>query len=257
MKVFVGLFLTICLIILGIFLITPSTQGQKEQKDDATPVTRGQVTEKEKAYSKEYKKIYADREGNKLSEASKLGNQRGWTKEIGVSIGLPSVPSLMNQPDISAWDFLLDLTCNADAVVAGTATSKSSHMLDDETFVYTEYEFRIGDILKNNPVSPMEVNKNIQITRPGGFIKLDNQLIRVTDQSYETLQLKKSYLLFLKYVPGADGYIVSDSKGDFSLDNTSFRSLSKQSLPKDLKDGRNGDELINNTRNAVLGTCKR
>lgn len=257
MKVFVGLFLAICVITLGIFLITPSTQGQKEQKDDATLVIRGQVTEKEKAYSKEYKKIYADREGNKLSDASKIGNQRGWTKEIRVSIGIPSVPSLMNQPDISAWDFLQDLACNADAVAVGTPTSKSSYMLDDETFVYTEYEFRISDILKNNSVSPMEVDKNIQITRPGGFIKLDNQLIRVTDQSYETLQLKKSYLLFLKYVPGADGYMVSDSKGDFTLDNASFRSLSKQSLPKDLKDGRNSDELINNTRNAVLGACKR
>jgi hypothetical protein len=256
MKFFVGLFLTICVITLGIFLITPSTQGQKEQKDDATPVTRGQVTEKEKAYSKEYKKIYADREGNKLGEASKIGNKRGWTKEIGVSIGIPSVPSLMNQPEISAWDFLQNLGCNADAVVVGTAISNSSHMLDDETFVYTEYEFQVSEILKNNSVSSIEVDKNVQITRPGGFIKLDNQLIRVTNQSYETLQLKKSYLLFLKYVPGADGYIVSDSKGDFSLENNSFRSLSKQSLPNDLKNGRNRDELINNTRNAVLGGCK-
>lgn len=61
MKIFIGSLLAVIIAIFGIFFATPSTSGQKEQTDEATVVQKGQVTEKEREYSKEYKKLYSYR----------------------------------------------------------------------------------------------------------------------------------------------------------------------------------------------------
>jgi hypothetical protein len=254
MKVFVLCFLIVCVIFIGVFFATPSTQGQKEQKDEATVVQRGQLTEKEKEYSKEYTKLYSYRNGRKLTEATETEKLKARGKETGFSLGVPSVPTIGDIPTTSS--FLGDLSCKADAIVLGSAQNKSAHLTEDETFIYTEYEFSVKDILKNNSVSPIEVNNNIQITRPGGLIKLDDQLIRVEDKLYETLQIKKTYLLFLRFIPSANGYIVSDANGDFSIENNSFKELSKLGLPTELKN-KSSETLLNEVHNAISIDCSK
>jgi hypothetical protein len=130
-------------------------------------------------------------------------------------IGEPGVPTIGFEENVIMAEVLKDLSCDADAVVIGYSTQKAAHMLDDESFVYTEYEFLVTDVLKNNYLSPIENKKTISVTRPGGLIKLDNQLIRVEDRSYKPFELKKNYLIFLKYVPSAGGYLASSVEGDF------------------------------------------
>lgn len=217
MKIFIGFLLATGIVIFGYFFTTNSINGQKEEKDEPTLVQKGQVTEKEREYSKEYKKMYSYRKGRKLSELSELGKRRGYTQEAGISIGLPLVPTIGNSSVVTASEFLRNLSCDADAVVVGVVMGKKAHLTEDETFVYTEYDFSVEDILKNNSTSAIAVNGDIQITRPGGLIKLENQVIRVEDKSYPPLEIKKKYLLFLKFIPSANGYIVSDAKGDLCL----------------------------------------
>lgn len=225
------------------------------QNEEATVVKKGQITQKEREYSKEYKKLYEYRNGRKLSELSEMGKQRGNTKEAGVSIGVPTIPVVGDTPIITASQFLRNLSCKADAVVVGVVKSKSSHLTEDETFVFTEYDFSVQDIFKNNSASPVEVNGIIQVTRPGGLIKLDNQVIRVEDKSYSPLELKKQYLLFLKFIPSANGYVVSDVKGDFQLEDKSFKKLSAFGLPKELESKDDSQALLREVRNSISVNC--
>jgi len=256
MKVFVGLFLAIFVIAFGIFLITPSTQGQKKYNDEPTIVQKGQVTEKERAYSKEYKKLYAYRDGRKLSGLVQLSKSKGNTQEVGVTIGLPQTVTVGDTPFPTKTEFLSDLSCGADAVVLGSVKSKSSHMTEDETFVFTEYELLIKEVLKNNPPSQIDTNTRIQVTRPGGLISLDGQVIRAEDMSYEALQAGKEYLLFLRFVPEAKGYIVFSPEGDFLLEQRSTRTLSKTALPDGLADI-DSQSLLNEVRKSLSIGCSK
>ncbi len=255
MKIFVGFLLAVSIVVFGIFFATPATKGQKEEMDEATVVRRGQVTEKEREYSEEYKKLYSYRQGRKLTELSEIGKRKGNKQEAGVSIGLPLVPTIGNAPGTSASEFLEELSCNADAVVIGTVKSKVSHLTADETFVYTEYDFLVEDIVKNNSASQIKVNNSIQFTRPGGLIKLDNQAIRVEDKSYPPLGKHKKYLLFLKFVPSANGYIVSDARGDFILEDNSFRKISRLEVPRELESKNEPQTLLGEVRNSVSSDC--
>jgi hypothetical protein len=250
MKIFTGFLLATCIVVFGIFSATRSTNGQKEQDDEVTVVKRGQVTEKERAYSKEYKKLYPDYEGGKLSE------RRKEIRNLGVSLdGDIDIAQDPNAPVITAAEFLQSLSCKADVIVVGHVKSKAAHLTEDETLVYTEYEFSVQDILKNNSTSPIEVNNIIQITRPGGVIKLDNRRIQVVDPTYIPLQKNKEYLLFLRFVPSANGYVVASPKGDFVLEGKSFRKLSRLPTPEL---GENNDEsqsLLNDVRSSVSAGC--
>ena len=186
-----------------------------------------------------------------------MSKQRGNTQEAGVSIGVPTVPTIGNSVLTNASNFLSDLSCKADAVFVGLVKSKSAHLTEDETFVYTEYEFFVEDVLKNNSLSPVEVNNSVQVTRPGGLIKLDNQVIRVEDKSYEPLQLEKKYLLFLHFIPSANGYIVSDVKGDFLFEKNSVKNLSKFALPEGLESNNDSQKLLSGVRSSVLTGCEQ
>jgi hypothetical protein len=102
---------------------------------------------------------------------------------------------------------------------------------------------------------PIEINDAIQVTRPGGLIKLDNQVIRVEDKSYAALGLQSRYLLFLRYIPSANGYMVSDVKGDFILEKKSFKTLSRLGVPKELENSVDSQTLLREVHNSVSVGC--
>lgn len=261
MKIFVVIFLIVCVIAIGVFFAVPSTQGQKEQqeqKDEATVVQKGQVTEKEREYSKEFRKLYSySKDLKRLTDLP--GNEATGlkTKELVSYVGEHETFYLPNEPLITSTEFLVNLSCSADAVVVGNVRNKSSHLSDDEKFIYTEYEISVQNILKNNSASPIEVGNNIELARPGGIIKLNNRQIRIEDLSYAPLQKDKQYLLFLKFVPSIDGYIAASPEGDFVLENNSFKTLSKRELPKELLSGESRQTLLNDVRNSISAGCKQ
>lgn len=257
MKLIIGFFLIACVIVFGISFATPPAKGQKEHRDEPTVVQKGQVTEKGREYSKEYKKLYSYRNGRKLSELSELGRRRGYAQEAGISIGLPLIPTTGDSPAATTSEFLKSLSCAADVVVVGVVKSKAAHLTEDETFVYTQYDFSVEDILKNNPAARIEVNNSIEFTRPGGLVKLDHQVIRVEDKSYPQLETKKKYLLFLKFIPSTNGYIVSDAQGDFMLDDNSFKTLSPLGVPEGIEGKNDPQALLHKVRGSIAPDCRK
>lgn len=255
----VGIVLIAIMILFATITFRQQAQDKTQtQQDEATIVKKGQVTKKEREYSNEYKKMHIvpkNRKFSEIIEESELNGQR--TEDIvGYSGGFEGF-ALPNAPVITLAEFLGKLSCKADAIVLGYVKNNSSHMTEDETFIYTEYEFSIQDILKNNSASPIEVNINIQITRPGGLIKLNNRRIRIEDRSYEPLQKNKEYLLFLRFIPSANGYMASSDEGDFVLGNNSFKTLSKRFLPEELKGDDNSERLLNAVRSSISAGCSQ
>jgi hypothetical protein len=254
----VGIVLIGATILFAIATFRQQAQDKSQpQEDEPTVVKKGQVTDKEHEYSKEYKELYIERKGRKLSEISQVAALSGNTQEVRVIIGEPNVPTIIPKPAASSSEFLRDLSCKADAIVFGYVKNKSAHLTEDETFVFTEYEFSVQEILKDNSASPIEINNSIQLTRPGGVIKLDSQIIRVEDRSYAPLQMKNKYLLFLRFLPSTNGYVVSSFKGDFMLQGNSFKKLSLRALPKELENNNDSQILLNNVANSVKAGCNQ
>lgn len=254
-KMTIIIVLLLSFVLIATFAVFQQQAQEKSQQDVPTVVHKGQITEKAREYSKEYKKMYLDFKGRKLSEISEFAKRKGSNGEAGVAIGIPSIPTVGNILSITSSDFLRNLSCKADAVVFGSVQSKTAHLTEDETFVYTEYEFLVRDILKNTPSNQIELGKSIQITRPGGLIKLDNQVIRVEDRSYRWLQTGKEYLLFLRYIPSTGGYMTSSVEGDFILEGNSFKGLSVIGLPEDIERNKDSQSLLETARSAISTGC--
>lgn len=255
--IIVGMVLVLAMIVFAITSFHQQAQNKiASQQDEATVVHKGQITEKERQYSKEYEKLYSYRNGSKLTELSEISKRKGNKQEIGVSLGVPTIPTVGSLSSTSSSNLLRELSCKAEAVVIGSVNNKIAHLTEDETYIYTEYEFSVEEVLKDNSASPIEINKNIQITRPGGLIKFDDQLIRFEDKMYEPLQVKQKYLLFLQFVPSANGYIVSDVRGDFLLEKNSFRRLSRISSQEGVDGDNDTQRLFISIRSFTSSGCE-
>ncbi len=222
----------------------------QQQHEEATIVQKGKVTNEEREYSKEYKKIYGNGDGKKLTEIREPGG-------IGIFIGPGSAPRSKSETVITANQFLERLSCQSDAVVVGMVKNKMSHLSDDETFVYTRYDFAVKRIIKDNSDSLIENSRTIAVTRPGGFIKIDEQVIKFDDASYKPLESNKDYLLFLKFVPTVNGYVVATPEGDFVLERNTFKRLSTGGLLNDLKNDTDSEILLSMVQNAITANCSQ
>jgi hypothetical protein len=181
-------------------------------------VSPDQSSRQVRAFGEAIAKMYPDREKKRLTLAT----------QADVGIGLGGIPQYMTMPDapeLTEARFLLQMSCKADAVVSGQTTSKTAHLSDDETLVFTQYDFVVDSIFKNNSSEMLGLAKTIQVVRPGGDIILNGLRIQVKDFSFEMLEKQKNYLLFLKYVPDAHGFIVL-REGDLELAATGVKKLS-------------------------------
>lgn len=252
MKIFVGILLAVCIVVFGIFFATPLTHGQKEQQiqkqqeDEPTLVQKGKATDEERAYSEIYEKEYDFFKDEKMSQ------MRGTDRLVLEG----SVPGSLDELPPTAENFFNKLACDADLIIKGTVKDRTSHLTEDETFVYTEHKITVGEIIKNNESAPVELGSDINVTRPGGAISLDGRIFHVTDKSYESLKPKSEYLLFLKFVPIANGYKAFDSSSDFLLTENKVTKLTKGRLPEELNFVDNQTSLTQVVRNSIRLGCK-
>ena len=257
MRVVVSPLLAAMIIAIGALVAVPESYGQSEVGEDATVVQKGQVTPDQIEYSKTYRNLYRYRlPAPKLTQMAEAANRRGNEKEIGVTLNVRTRPTIGNVPELSGEALLTSLACTADAVVVGTAIRKTSYLTDDETFIYTAYGFAVDEIVKNNRHGPISAEDVIEVTRPGGLIILDGQTVRVEDRAYEPLKIRGRYVLYLRYVPTAGGYIVASPEGDFEIGAASVRHLSKLGSPDGLKTISNVQEFLIRLRASADSRCQ-
>jgi len=112
-------------------------------------------------------------------------------------------------PHIS--DIYQQRTCKADAIIIGHITNSASHLNTSGTTVYTDYDFVLDGILKDNAQARIAPRKDIVVTRIGGSISLPNGTITYNHGGFPPFQPTATYLVFASYIPASGGYVSNGS----------------------------------------------
>lgn len=221
----IGVILSVITLI-AIFAFRQEAQTQ----DDVAIIQRGrQITDKERAFGRAFV-----REG--FGNRKRLTQLRGTGDTDVIYPAEGFIGGFPNQPKLSIEAIWGKRICESDAVVIGKALRKTTHLTEDETFVYSEYDVVVGEIIKNNFSSTIQPNNVIQIARPGGNVRIEGRLVRFTVETFAPLQNGKDYLLFLKFVPEVNSYKSFYNGRDYLLEGKQAQrskiSVSKNSMNK-------------------------
>jgi len=198
MKVFAGLFLAICVIALGIFLITPSTQGQKKD-DDKSPVektTQFPIVDFAVADSeadsdeRKAKGIYFDRARyGKIVED--LGIKYITYAESWVE-SLPAIP-----------------VKRSDIILTGNVSGSRAFLSKNKTNIYSEFSVKVDSLVRTDNGIAITPEQIIAVNRMGGRVRFASGHI----QNYclsgaGALEIGKKYILFLKRDDSMRGFLL-------------------------------------------------
>lgn len=196
----------------------PQQDPNLSTKEEATSIQEGVMTERQKQHSKLY-------------ERSGRRDLRNYGESINVVISPPFGEADNEKTPSTTNELLQWITCDADAVVVGTVSSKTSQLTEDGTFVFTDYDMQVEEAVKNNTRTPIQQGRNIVITRPGGAVKLNGKIIRVMDKSLQPLEIGKRYLLFLRQISSTGAYRAVNKESSFELNQNQVRRLTEKQLP--------------------------
>jgi hypothetical protein len=110
-------------------------------------------------------------------------------------------------------------TCQADAIVVGHPTASVAHLSASQSSIYSDYILVIGNVLKDNPASPIASRRDIVVTRPGGELTLPDGHVTFEDQDFRHLETDVTYVQFLKYIPQSTAYRPIGSYSTLRNDN--------------------------------------
>ena len=211
------------------------------KQDDATPCQEG-MTDSQREHSKLYKAFASRRNLRSLAESS--------ATDIEIVNGIPQQAFTSEAPPFNLQDFLRDMARESDAVVIGIVSKKASFFTEDETFVFSDYDLNVEEVLKNNHSHPIKLT-SLTVTRPGGTVMVGRRAVRAVDESLEPLAVGERYLLFLEFIPRTGAYKAFNSKGSFQLEGNNTLKLTRENLPYELESGTKASLLISTIRNVA------
>lgn len=199
-KTLTGLLVVVCLIALGSTRISFSQEKWAHKKIEKT------------AKQKEHGKLYRHGGGRSLLERADTE-----TGDIAVFADPPLevLSADYREPETPAA-LLQKRVCRLSAVVVGTLANETAQFNEDKDFVFTDYEVKIEEVVKDNPQSPIQVGGNITITRDGGILKLDGRTFKAELADFKAFTKGQRFLLLLRYLPATDSYIAF-AGGSFQL----------------------------------------
>jgi hypothetical protein len=213
MKFFVGLFLTICVITLGIFLVTPSTQGQKKDDDKSLVENPSQfpiadfasASSDANSNERKAKDIYFDRARyGKIVEDVRIKYityAESWIES------LPAIP-----------------VKRSNIILTGSVAGSRAFLSKNKTNVYSEFNVKVDSLVRTDNGIAITPEQIIAVNRMGGGVRFASGHI----QNYwlsgaGALEMGEKYIVFLKR---------DDSMGGFLL-LTAFKIENEKIFPID------------------------
>jgi len=253
-----GLAITLVGLILATFLTVgiatsqhTNKPGQKitsTKQEEATPIQLGVMSEKQKKRSKLFKGTHYEK-GHKVTD---LVAKKG---DVQLSGPIREVPLY----DLPIGESLLKLGCNTDLVIMGSVKSKASHIIDTGTFLFTDYEITVEEVLKNSDLAPVQQGQGMTVPRLGGAINLNGHIVTAIDDGQSPLEKGERYLLFLKYAPLAETYRpFGHPRFDdtFLIHGDEVTQISRKPLPLDWKKSMDASTFLKEVRNALTQPCQ-
>ena len=201
------------LLLVGVAAIAIATftvfrgQGQDQVKikqEQPTIIQEGQISDKQKQHGKLFK-----HPGTKLKDlAARQGGDITVEEGTGLVMVMPETRPL--RPVFQS------ALCNADLVVIGMMTDKSSQLTEQENFVFTDYQVSIEEVLKNSSPMPIKVGDMVTTTRDGGVVQLNGRVFQAKRDDFDAPVLGQPYLLFLRFIPTTSSYVMYGN-GTFEL----------------------------------------
>ncbi len=258
-KRFIGIVLLLILMGLGVAQMVFSSRPPQsdfarsisQKTGTATPIQKGVMTEKQKQHSRLFKGF------DYVTWGKKLGDLAAEQGDVSIK---KSVGNVRRPVSFSLGDYLRTLTCKSDAIVIGTVKSKSSQLTDDETFVFTDYEISVSDILKNNRGAVIEPGSSITFTGSGGAVILNGHTIRALDERNEPLENGEKYLLYLEFVPSTGAYKAFDNSRDseiFQIKDDGIIQASRKPLPFGIKRTTKAGTFLAEVHAALIQECSK
>lgn len=189
-------------------------QRPAAETETATPVEDGVLTAQQKEHSKLYEEPYKSE--RKIRDVL-LEKPGGLTAYRTACIFIPGKP----MPSIVS-----ELAEQADAIVTASFVSKFSQITANGTYVFTDYDLRIQEILKSNS-GALRTDQIITVTRPGGKVLLYGQTATFTSLAFKPLLPGHRYLMFLTYLPATGAYRAVSHEGTFDITNTTVETLTE------------------------------
>ena len=211
------LLLMISILVVCLFSNVVPLHSQQQKPDVynevATPVIEDELTPQQKEHSKLYERH--QRKEKIRDVLIKQNELRSFTISC-FAFSLEPLPPLV-----------VELSEKADAVVIVTFVSKSSQITTNGTYVFTDYELRIEEALKDSRTGTLKPETTITVTRPGGKVLLFGKIASFSSSAFKPLEPGRRYLLFLSYLPSTGAYQAVDANSSFDITDTMVESLNE------------------------------
>ena len=211
------LLLMISILVVCLFSSVVPLHSQQQKPDVynevATPVIEDELTPRQREHSKLYE---TDRRQEKIRDVLIKQNELRSFNISCFSFSLERLPPLV-----------MELAEKADAVVIVTFVSKSSQITTKGTYVFTDYELRIEEALKDGRTGTLNPETTITVTRPGGKVLLFGKIASFQSSAFNPLQPGRRYLLFLSYLPATGAYQAVDANSSFDITDTRVENLNE------------------------------
>jgi hypothetical protein len=220
------LLLAVSLLAVSAAITTPRVEGQKvslSNKEAATPVQDGVVSERQK----QHRQIYKDYKGvGKLQDLLNREERNGGD-ELTIEL-IPGPPELSPQGKrASPADVLDSMAAEADAIVIGVIKDKSSQLTENGAFIFTDYDMTVEEVLKDNRAARVEPRTSLTVTRPGGKVVLNGRVVTAVDRLFKRLAVGGRYLLFLHHVTATGAYQAINDQGSFEIGDNKAAALAQ------------------------------
>lgn len=228
-------------------IATLDSRGQNSSaaQDKPTPVQRGKLTQRQR----EHGKLFKNKGVGNIYALIQRRSAEGDSEAINIE-SLPGTPELSRRGEADS-DRLVMSVAQADAVVIGVVTDKTSQLNEAETFVFTDYNVNVVEVLKNNAASPISPSAAITVTRAGGVVQLEGRIIRAVDRTAKPLQVEGKYLLFLRYVPATGACLASEGPNSFKLEGDKVLTLTEDPRYAGFQRGKDSVSFVNAVRSAI------
>ena len=124
--------------------------------------------------------------------------------------------NLQGQPYYIASDprgTLAMLSCENDLVVVGKFGKATSYPTEDLGYIYSDLDFTVQEVVKNNRSAPVTAGQDITITRPGGLLTINGRHVYAVSEAFPLFHLGQEALLYLRSLPSVGTYSLGAPTG--------------------------------------------
>jgi hypothetical protein len=115
----------------------------------------------------------------------------------------PRITEATNQIfDTSDWDLRLPAlpVTKSTAVVVGEITRAQAYLSEDQTNIYSEFNLRVDQVLKNDDATSINIGDKIVIQRKGGRVRFPSGKIAASMVNHQDMPLvNRRYVVFLTH----------------------------------------------------------